>query len=68
MQELELCPSCKVAWLERHELLQRRPKPVHEARLWRYAEFTPADVEDLVEVQQWRRPARRGAGSGSNVD
>jgi hypothetical protein len=62
-----LCASCKYAYIRFHFDPWNDVRPsVHEARL-RPARFTPADVEDLVELQQWRRPARRGAGSGSNV-
>lgn len=52
--DLQLCPPCKVAWID-HHMYNRSParRPMHEA-FQRDARLRPADAEDLVEVQQWR--------------
>lgn len=58
---LELCPSCKVAWLD-HHLNEWSParRPVHEGWL-KYPKFKPRDVSDLELVQAWTpRKSRSG--------
>lgn len=57
--DLELCPACKLAWIDQH-FNRFRPgrKPMHETKL-RDARLQPRDVDDLVEVAQWRTVGRR---------
>lgn len=57
--QLELCPPCKVAWVDQH-LGRWSPgrRPMHETS-FRAARLTPADVNELQTLQAWahaRRP------------
>lgn len=59
--DLELCPPCKLAWIDHHlNRWSKGRRPMHETRM-PDARLRPRDAEDLVELAQWRRGRLRDA-------